>query len=555
MANTTSSSFAEGMPNHSAEFRARYKMIAAKNRWEEQGFYLDDSLENYGLEPMIYSRLHELGLFRLARQPARANLNWVIEFYTNNSAGDDNVTVRGKRVAANAATINSILGLPDDDPSFYAMLSAFEEEDFEQIKDFLCEEGTAWNTTGRNPHSVSRPSLRPEAKLWNTFVKRNIMPTSHNQTVDRTRLLLIHTIIAGYRFNVGEVIANELAAACRNDKGILAFPCLITALCRRAAVPAHPGDKHTVEKPGWSKKEYMRKMDIADATPIRVAMPTPPTSPVRPAATASDQAGPSTRPVAQPSPATTPRESPVPSPTSTPTAMLASRRSKPDSPLGSAPTPPSSPPPVQSDEAVPLHILQLRSQLQRIEARQLKFQEETKVFQQTLLNFLRFQFPAASTFFTAQPEATPQANFSAATRPQQSTNPSAKTGNIKEVHFSSDDENDIFDWQTPRELQQPIRPTPKQTPTPVEVPILQPAPITAQTTSADQPIAEASPKRKGKTPAGRTITRTDPSSPKEEQAAHQPAQKRRRYHIITSDSEDEQSATIPDTSAEPSLSF
>ncbi|KAK8554293.1 hypothetical protein V6N12_031258 [Hibiscus sabdariffa] len=225
-------------------FSARYAMIAAKNRWEEQGFFLDDSQVNYGLEQIIYNRLNDLGWFRLARQPARANLNWVIEFYTNNSAGDDNITVRGRRVAANAATINSILGLPDDDPSFYAMLNAFEEEDFEQVKDFLCEEGTGWNTTGRNPHSVSRPSLRPEAKLWNTFVKRNIIPTSHNQTVDRTRLLLIHTIITGYRVNVGEILARELAAACTNDKGILAFPCLISALCRRAAVPTSPSDKY-----------------------------------------------------------------------------------------------------------------------------------------------------------------------------------------------------------------------------------------------------------------------------------------------------------------------
>ncbi|KAK8499756.1 hypothetical protein V6N12_076232 [Hibiscus sabdariffa] len=75
MANTTSSSSAEGMPHQNAELRARYTMVAAKNRWKEQGFYLDDSLENYGLEPMIYNRLQELGWFRLARQPARANLN------------------------------------------------------------------------------------------------------------------------------------------------------------------------------------------------------------------------------------------------------------------------------------------------------------------------------------------------------------------------------------------------------------------------------------------------------------------------------------------------
>ncbi|KAK8578441.1 hypothetical protein V6N13_116285 [Hibiscus sabdariffa] len=229
-------------------FSTRYTMVATKNRSEEQGFFLDDSQANYGLEQFIYNRLHDLGWFRLARQPARANYNWVMEFYTSNSAGEDHTTVHGRRVPTNTTTINAILGLPDNDPSFYAMLGAFEEEDFEQIKDYLCEEGTAWNTTGRNPHSVSRLSLRPEAKLWNTFVKRNLMPTSHNQTVDRKRLLLIHTIMTGYHVNVGEILAKELAAAYANDKGILAFPYLISALCRRAAVSTSHGDNFQAEK-------------------------------------------------------------------------------------------------------------------------------------------------------------------------------------------------------------------------------------------------------------------------------------------------------------------
>ncbi|KAK8562095.1 hypothetical protein V6N12_049146 [Hibiscus sabdariffa] len=127
----------------SANLSARYTMIAAKNRWEEQGFYFDDSQVNYGLEQFVYNRLNELGWFRLARQPARANYNWVIEFYASNFAGEDHAIVRGRRVPANAATINAILGLPDNDPNFYAMLGGFEEEDFELIKDYLCEEGTA----------------------------------------------------------------------------------------------------------------------------------------------------------------------------------------------------------------------------------------------------------------------------------------------------------------------------------------------------------------------------------------------------------------------------
>ncbi|KAK8681705.1 hypothetical protein V6N13_054107 [Hibiscus sabdariffa] len=87
-------------------FSARYTMVAAKNRWEEQGFFFDDSQVNYGLEQFVYNRLHDLDC---------------------NSAGEDHATVRARRVPANAATINAILGLPDNDPSFYAMLGAFEE--------------------------------------------------------------------------------------------------------------------------------------------------------------------------------------------------------------------------------------------------------------------------------------------------------------------------------------------------------------------------------------------------------------------------------------------
>ncbi|KAK8652394.1 hypothetical protein V6N13_061412 [Hibiscus sabdariffa] len=335
----------------------RYQKVAAKSRWEEQGFFFDDAQANYGLEPIIYKRLSDLGWFRFARQPARANLNWVLEFYTHNAAGENTVTIRGRRVPANSATINSILDLPNDSPSIYKLIEVLEEEDLDTIKDQLREPGTAWNVRGKNPKTISRPHLQPEAKLWNTFVKRNLMPTSHNQTVDRTRLVLINAIITGFKFNVGEVIARELSAACQNDKGILAFPCLISALCRRAAVPAQPVDKYTTEKAGWTRKEYMRKMEVADAVPIQMAMPTPP---------ASEQPEPVAPTGRSPSPAATPPADYATSPTPTPAATPAtqdSRQSTPASPMGSAPTPPPSPPPAQSEEAAPIHILQLRSQL------------------------------------------------------------------------------------------------------------------------------------------------------------------------------------------------
>ncbi|KAK9037009.1 hypothetical protein V6N11_021932 [Hibiscus sabdariffa] len=320
---------------------------------------------------------------------------------------------RWRRLPATTATINEIFGLPNDAPSFYAMLEGFEEEDYEVIKDVLCLPNTEWNTTGRNPNSVSRLSLLPEVKLWNTFVKRNLMPTSHNQTVDRTRLLLIHTIMTGYRVNVGEILANELAAHCANNKGILAFPCLVSDLCRRAAVPTIDGDKYQAEKTGWMRAVYMRKMNVADAAPIDMAMPTPPASPIPEAdARVEDSAPPSpAEPSAPAEQQRTPPPSPpvIPvsshttttSPATTPAAPAERSREKtPDTPS----TPPSPPAPAQSEEAaLPLLIMLLRSQLQRIEARQMHFQEEIKVFQSNLLKFLHFQFPASAAFFVNHP--------------------------------------------------------------------------------------------------------------------------------------------------------
>ncbi|KAL4271558.1 hypothetical protein GQ457_13G018600 [Hibiscus cannabinus] len=192
----------------------------------------DDSLENYGLEPILYKRLNDLGWLPFGRQPAKANLNWVREFYAHNAEGNDTAHMRGKRVPANSATIKNLLDLPNNNPSIYKLIDILEDEDFNTNKDQLCKSGTKWNTKGKNPGTISHPSLQPEAKLWNTFVKRNLMPTSHNQTVDRTMLVLINVIITGYKFNVGEFIATELSEACQNDKGILAFPCIIFALCR-----------------------------------------------------------------------------------------------------------------------------------------------------------------------------------------------------------------------------------------------------------------------------------------------------------------------------------
>ncbi|KAK8985092.1 hypothetical protein V6N11_076783 [Hibiscus sabdariffa] len=133
------------------EFSARFSNVAAeerydqivirKNIWEEQGFKYDDGLDNYGLETIIHKR--------------------------NNTI----VNVRGRMVSTDTDTINEILDLPEGQPSIYDHMKALEDIDYNSIKDVLCQPGTEWNIIDKNPGTISRPNLLPEAKLWNTIVK------------------------------------------------------------------------------------------------------------------------------------------------------------------------------------------------------------------------------------------------------------------------------------------------------------------------------------------------------------------------------------------------
>ncbi|KAL4332494.1 hypothetical protein GQ457_07G007540 [Hibiscus cannabinus] len=74
----------------------------------------------------------------------------------------------------------------------------------------------------------------------------------------------------------------------------------------------------------------------------------------------------------------------------------------------------------------------------------------------------------------------------------------------------------------------------------------------------ERPTPDSPAKRKGKATSGRTFGRDIPSSP-EDEADQRPAKRRRRYHVITADSDEEDNnAEIPVPkpmhSADPSLS-
>ncbi|KAK8662732.1 hypothetical protein V6N13_024623 [Hibiscus sabdariffa] len=389
-------------------------------------------------------------------------------------------------IRTDADTINEILDLPENQPSIYEHMKALEDIDYNSIKDLLCLPDTKWNITSKNPGTVNSQNLLPEGKLWNTIVKRNLMPTSHNQTVDRKRLVLIHSIIFGNKFNTREVIARELSEACKNDKGILAFPCLISTLCHRHRVPTYKNDKYTDFCTVWDRNHYLKKMDVANVIPIQVAMPTPShsehTEALVPDPNQEDPAG---------SDPATPHVEPQGSPSAASAAQ------------GKTP---------------PLYILQLRNQIQRIEARQIKFIAESKVFQTTLLQFLHDNFPTAE--FPPAPPAPPTAANSIAT-------PSVEARETEEVHYSSNAELDAFGWHTPFETQ----PSP-----------LAPASVLAPPTD----ITESFRARKHKASAARVIredtppqSTADPPVAADPPAQTSPAKRQRHYRVVLTDSDDD----------------
>ncbi|KAK8697929.1 hypothetical protein V6N13_114061 [Hibiscus sabdariffa] len=163
---------------------------------------------------------------------------------------------------------------------------------------------------------------------------------------------------------------------------------------------------------------------------------------------------------------------------------------------------------------------------------------------------------AWSNFFAGQSSSPPQPSVSAAAA-QPFAHTSAKAGATEELHFSSDDENDVFDWQSPRDHLQPLGPT-TITPAPA-MPILFEAPTPTTSAVVDRPTPDSLTKRKGKAKVGRSVGRDIASSPDDEEAEQRPPKRRRRYHVITAESDDDDSSAElpvaqPEKSVDPSLS-
>ncbi|KAK8513869.1 hypothetical protein V6N12_037237 [Hibiscus sabdariffa] len=242
----------------------------------------------------------------------------------------------------------------------------------------------------------------------------------------------------------------------------------------------------------------MCKMEITEATPIQMAMPTPTTSVAQPSTQVEK---PDTTPRAQAksttakhqasSPANSPQNTYAASPIDTLAPTPKARGSFTATPASTSAAEPQ-PPPAQTTEPAPsIQILQLHNQLQRMEARKLQFIEETK-------NHWNYPPMMGKTSLTCIHPLSIKYN------PTQHLE--LRTSQKRKVLASA--KREALSIEHP----------------PPEIPA----------TNIDPA------RRRGKALAGRIITRDRTSSlDDEEQSPPRPAKRQRRYHVITIDSDDD----------------
>jgi hypothetical protein len=221
--------------------------ISSKSFFTERGFVFSMDDANPMIPEEISTSINGLGWKKLAKQPQSYNAQMVKEFYanlTNPSQKKREVVVRGKWVLYSEANINRFFGIKDEEDQYEATLASMTDEELTNVMKSLTVEGTEWNhKNGVNEWSIRRMSLKPVMRVWYQFLKHSILPTTHNETINKARLVLLHCITCMQHVNVGRIISQEIITCPQKKEGMLYFPCLISGLCKKQLVPQDGKDE------------------------------------------------------------------------------------------------------------------------------------------------------------------------------------------------------------------------------------------------------------------------------------------------------------------------
>lgn len=111
--------------------------------------------------------------------------------------------VRGVNVPYSEGTINMMFKLGPVEDDYQDLLLASNDVDYDVYMESLCNPYTKWVET-EGEKTVKMMDLRAESMEWYQFIKNSLIPTTHNETINKKRLLLLHCITCGKCIHVGK---------------------------------------------------------------------------------------------------------------------------------------------------------------------------------------------------------------------------------------------------------------------------------------------------------------------------------------------------------------
>ena len=207
------------------EARARFNSeVKERKIHQEKGFLLKNE-DHYGQPSEVANNIDARQWTKFASHPHNPIVPLVREFYSKILTVNKSFSmVRGINVSFSASSINRHFGLHDVLDEYGAFLETIFELALNKMLQDLTVEDTTWSKETREGIlKCSRLALKPLAKVWYHFIRMHLLSTTHIETVNKERLVLLHCILEGKRVNIGQLIQREISACAFKPKGCLFF--------------------------------------------------------------------------------------------------------------------------------------------------------------------------------------------------------------------------------------------------------------------------------------------------------------------------------------------
>ena len=121
---------------------------------------------------------------------------------------EDMVMFNGCEVPFNAREINTTFKLRDNlDAEGNQLVASTSVSKCKMQFRVMAKPGSKWDVSPTGIRTLPTNCLLPEANLWVYFVKKRLIPTTHDKMVSRDKMMAAYCIMQGIHLDVRRIIA------------------------------------------------------------------------------------------------------------------------------------------------------------------------------------------------------------------------------------------------------------------------------------------------------------------------------------------------------------